>query len=145
MRVRRARPEDEAAVAALMEQLESTVHSVVAPGLKARFVQMLTLDHHAVWVAEDEGRVVGLVTASLRPTLYHSGPSALIDELVVDANARGQGVGRALIEAVVTWALQRGASEVEVSTGMDNEAAQALYQRCGFRVEAVLLELEVPP
>jgi len=93
MRICRARPEDEAAVAALMEQLAATVHGAVAPGLKARFMHMLTLDHHALWVAEEQGQVVGLVTASLRPTLYHSGPSALIDELVVDTSARGRGWG----------------------------------------------------
>lgn len=143
MRIRRATSEDEVAVAGLMEQLEATTHGSVAPGLKARFRHLLTLDHHALWVAEDAGRVVGLVTASLRPTLYHSSPSALIDELVVDANARGRGVGRALIEAVVAWASEWGANEVEVSTEMDNETAQAFYQRCGFRAQAVLLELEL--
>ena len=140
VRIRRARPEDAAAVAALMEQLEAAIHGAVAPGLKARFMRMLTLDHHALWMAEDGDRVVGLVTASLRPTLYHSGPSVLIDELVVDANARGRGVGRALLEAVVAWASEWGASEVEVSAEMDNEVAQAFYQRCGFRPEAVLLD-----
>jgi len=143
MRIRRATPEDEAAVAGLMEQLGAAVHGGVAARLKARFAQMLTLDRHALWVAEEEGQVLGLVTASVRPTLYHSGPSVLIDELVVDASARGQGVGRALIAGVVIWASEQGASEVEVSTAMDNQAAQAFYQQCGFKAQAVLLELEL--
>lgn len=143
MRIRRARREDGAAVAALMQQLVAATRRAAAPGLKARFEQMLTLRDYGVWVAEDDGQVVGLVTANVRSTLQHCGPSALIDELVVDAGARGRGVGRALIEAVVAWASQRGASEVEVSTMMDNEAAQAFYQRCGFEARAVLLELEL--
>lgn len=143
MRIRRARPEDEPAIVALMEQLGAADGGTVGPGLKARFTQLLALNHHALWVAETEAAVVGLVTASLRPTLYHSGPSALIDELVVDARTRGRGVGRGLIEAVVTWASEHGASEVEVSTEMGNEAAQAFYCRCGFRAEAVLLELQL--
>jgi ribosomal protein S18 acetylase RimI-like enzyme len=143
VRIRRARPEDDASIAELMEQLEAVAHGTVGPGLKARFTQILALDHHGLWVAETEEGVAGLVTASLRPTVYHSGPSVLIDELVVDARMRGRGVGRALVEAAVAWALDRGASEVEVSTEIGNEAAQAFYRRCGFRSEAMLLELEL--
>lgn len=143
MRIRRAEPQDEAVIAALMEQLETAGHSVVAPELKARFLQMLLMNHCALWVAEMDDRVVGLVSASLRPTLYHSGPSVLIDELIVDARVRRQGVGQALVEAVVAWAVAQGASEVEVSTEKENRAAQAFYRQCGFASEALLLELEL--
>ena len=101
VRIRRAGPDDGPAVASLMDLLEAVAHGTVAPGLKARFMQLLALDHHRVWVAGDEGGVLGLVTASMRPTLYHSGRSVLIDKLVVDPKARGGGVVRRLIETVV--------------------------------------------
>lgn len=142
MNVRRARAEDARYAAGLMQQLEGSAHGEVAAGLENRFQEMLDLEHHALWVAEHQGRIVGLITANLRPTLWHAGPSALIDELVVDETARGLGVGRALIEVVVDWARSHSASEVEVSTERDNEAAQAFYRRCGFESEAVLLEME---
>jgi ribosomal protein S18 acetylase RimI-like enzyme len=143
LRIRRARPQDEAAVAALMEQLAAAARGTTASELKDRFLQMLSVNHCALWVAETDDGVVGLVSAHLRPTLHHSGPSGLIDELIVDSRARGQGVGRALVEAVVTWAVTQGASEVEVSTEKENEAAQAFYRQCGFTTEALLLELEL--
>ena len=143
MEIRRARPQDEAAVAALMEQLGAAARGSIALGLKDRFLRMLSVSHCALWVAETDDGVVGLVSANLRPTLYHSGRSALIEELIVDPEARDQGVGRALVEAVVTWAVAQGASEVEVSTGKENEAAQAFYRQCGFTTEALLLELEL--
>ena len=143
MTIRRARPDDEAAVAALILQLGASAHGTAPLDLVACYNDMLTLDQHALWVADTKAGVVGLITASLRPTLYHSGPSVLIDELVVDAAARGQGVGRALVQAVVTWALDQGASEVEVSTETGNEGAQAFYRRCGFTTEGMLLELEL--
>jgi N-acetylglutamate synthase-like GNAT family acetyltransferase len=143
MHIRRARPEDEAAIAALIEELALATDSAVAPGLVGRFGRMLSLDHRAVWGAEDEGHLVGVMTGSLRPTLLHAVPSALIDELVVAAQARGRGVGQALVETMVAWASEREASEVEVSAVADNYRARAFCQRCGFAKEALLLELEL--
>ncbi len=142
MEIRQAKAEDTADVVRLMKQLEEFAHGKVGLGVEGRFKFMLTLSNFNVWVADDDDQVIGLITASLRPTLWHAGPVALIDELIVDHAARGQGVGRALIDAIVTWARKRGASEIEVSTEKDNEAAQAYYLRQGFEHESVLLEME---
>ena len=142
MEIRQAKAEDTADVVRLMKQLEEFAHGKVGLGVEGRFKFMLTLSNFNVWVAEDDDQVIGLITASLRPTLWHAGPVALIDELIVDHAARGQGVGKALIDAIVTWAQKRGASEIEVSTEKDNEPAQAYYLRHGFEHESVLLEME---
>ena len=61
----------------------------------------------------------------------------------MDEAARGQGVGRALVQAAIEWAKAQACSEVEVSTGLDNTAAQALYRQLGFDDEALLLECEL--
>jgi ribosomal protein S18 acetylase RimI-like enzyme len=142
MQIRPARPEDAPHVVRLLRQLEPFAHGQAGPGVEGRFKYMLTLSHYCVCVAVDDEAVIGLITASVRPTLWHPGPVALIDELVVDQNARRHGVGRALIDAVVSWARKRGVSEVEVSTEADNVAAQAFYRSHGFRHESVLLEME---
>jgi ribosomal protein S18 acetylase RimI-like enzyme len=105
---------------------------------------MIELPQYAIFVAEDEaGQVIGLLSASQRWTLWHTGPCALIEELAVDERARRQGVGRALIQAALDWAKAQGCSEVEVSTDHDNLDAQAFYRRLGFESEALLLEYEL--
>lgn len=142
MRIRPARAEDTPHVVRLMKQLEAFIHGQVGPGVEGRFKYILTLTNFNVCVAEEDGQVIGLITASLRPTLWHPGPVALIDALIVDETARGRGVGKALIDTIVNWARKHGASEIEVSTEVDNEAAQAFYVRHGFRHESVLLEME---
>jgi ribosomal protein S18 acetylase RimI-like enzyme len=109
-----------------------------------RFRAMIGLPEYAIFVAEDEEeQVIGLLSASQRWTLWHAGPCALIEELVVDTEARRQGVGRALIQAALEWARAQGCSEVEVSTDQDNADAQAFYRRLGFESEALLLEYEL--
>lgn len=142
MEIRPARAVDTPDVVRLMKQLEAFAHGQVGPGVEGRFKFMLTLSNFNVCVAQEDDQVIGLITASLRPTLWHAGPVALIDELIVDQTARGRGVGRALIDAIVVWARKRGASEIEVSTEKDNEPAQAYYLRQGFEHESVLLEME---
>ncbi len=142
-RIRPATADDAPAAVGLMTQLTEFGQGQVDAGVEDRFRTMLNLPQHAIFVAQDdEGQIVGLLTASQRWTLWHTGPCALIEELVVDEETRGQGVGRALIQAAIEWARAQACSEVEVSTEMDNTAAQAFYRRLGFESEALLLEIE---
>jgi GNAT superfamily N-acetyltransferase len=57
--------------------------------------------------------------------------AVLMNDLYVDAGARGQGVGRALIEASAEIARERGAHHLEWSTAPDNATAQRLYDSTG--------------
>jgi GNAT superfamily N-acetyltransferase len=144
MNVRRATRDDAAAAVGLMMQLAEHVYGEIDAGIEDRVRAMLNLPQYAIFVAEaDSERVVGLLTVSHRWTLWHRGPCALIEELVVDERARGQGVGRALIRVAIDWAEAEGCSEIEVSTEEDNTDAQAFYRRLGFDSTALLLEYEM--
>ena len=57
--------------------------------------------------------------------------TVLMNDLFVTADARGQGVGRALIEASADVARNRGAHHLEWATAPDNETAQRLYDATG--------------
>ncbi len=142
--IRPATAADAPAAMGLLAQLNEAVHGQIDAGVECRFRAMLDLPQYAIFVAQDDqGQIVGLLTASHRWTLWHTGPCAIIEELVVDEAARGQGAGRALIHAAIEWAKAQACSEIEVSTGMDNPAAQAFYRRLGFESEALLLEYEL--
>jgi ribosomal protein S18 acetylase RimI-like enzyme len=115
---------------------------VDVPRIEAALRQMLVDNAYQVFLAEEEGQVIGLLSLSFRHTLLHPAPSALIDEFVVDREYRGRGVGRELIAHAVARAKAAGCCEIEVSTEKDNVAAQEFYRRQGFDHESVLLEME---
>ena len=75
-------------------------------------------------------------------TSISAAESVLMNDLFVVPEARGAGVGRALIEASAAVARERGAHHLEWSTASDNETAQRLYDATGAaRSEWVTYEL----
>lgn len=94
---------------------------------------------HAVVVAETDGQVAGFVTCELvGSTVDASQPAAGTIGLVgVHRDARGRGVGRAVLDGALSWLDERGAATVSVVTQGRNVGAQRLYQQRGFRTDSV--------
>jgi len=86
-----------------------------------------------ILVAKVDGSAVGFINFTIRKTLLHEGPSALIDELVVSEQYRGQGIGKRLVSTAVEQCRELGCCEVEVSTEKANGKAREFYKNCGFR------------
>jgi GNAT superfamily N-acetyltransferase len=70
--------------------------------------------------------------------------AVLMNDLFVDAAARGKGVGRALIEAAAEVARERGAPILEWTTEPDNLTAQRLYDSTGA-AKSTWIEYELEP
>jgi ribosomal protein S18 acetylase RimI-like enzyme len=74
----------------------------------------------------------GHAQVALHPTLYSAGPNAYLGELWVRPERRGEGLGRALLEAAMDEARRRGCDHIDITTSMDDEAARGLYESAGF-------------
>jgi GNAT superfamily N-acetyltransferase len=89
-------------------------------------------------------RLVGYACLYWHFTSLVPAETVLLNDLYVETSARGEGVGRALIEASARVARERGAHHLEWATAPDNEAAQRLYDRTGAeRSEWVEYELRI--
>lgn len=93
-------------------------------------------------VAEMDGIIAGFISVVFYKTLYHKGGTALINELIINNNFRGLGIGSLLVKRVKEEAIKRGMDELEVGTEITNEAAQLFYKKCGFNEEYILLGME---
>jgi GNAT superfamily N-acetyltransferase len=69
--------------------------------------------------------------------------TVLMNDLYVDADARGEGVGRALIEAAAEVARERGSARLEWSTAPTNRTAQRLYDSFGAE-KSTWIEYSLP-
>jgi len=77
----------------------------------------------------------GFAQVSFRPSVWADEPVGYLEELYVTPNRRGEGIGRAIMGAVVVLARERSAAGMEVVTGEDDTAARALYESVGFANE----------
>ena len=92
--------------------------------------------------ARDGGHLVGYACLYWHFSSTQAKETVLMNDLYVDEAVRGQGVGRALIEASAAVARERGAPYLEWATAPDNLTAQRLYDSTGAeRSEWVEYEL----
>ena len=86
---------------------------------------------YPVWglVAEAGGEVAGILNYVLHANTWSLRPVCYLEDLYVDPAARGQGAGRALIEALIDMAKGHDWHRVYWMTADDNETARGLYDR----------------
>jgi ribosomal protein S18 acetylase RimI-like enzyme len=98
-----------------------------------------------VFVAEADGAVVGYVFAGLEPQSWKElrGPAGYIHDIVTREGARRLGVARQLLKAAIDWLRERGAPRVMLWTAVQNEAAQRLFDRAGFRRTMIEMTLDL--
>jgi RimJ/RimL family protein N-acetyltransferase len=97
----------------------------------------------AVFVAEVDAKLAGRLSLARdpNPASHHVADLGLM----VDANFRRQGVGRALLEAAVAWAPEHGIGKLELHVFPWNTAAIALYEAFGFEREGLRLRHYLRP
>ena len=98
-----------------------------------------------VLVAERQGAVVGYVYAGLEAQSWKElrEASGFIHDVVVDERGRRTGVATALMEAAADWLRDHGAPRVMLWTAEQNEGAQRLFERLGFRRTMVEMTREL--
>lgn len=100
--------------------------------VRRTFVDHLRGAGNASRVAVLDGSVVGVCTFELREPFFTLSPQAWIPELVVTDQARGQGIGAALLDCVLAEAAAAGAYACVLESGPQRAAAQHLYTAAGF-------------
>ena len=90
----------------------------------------------SVLVAEADGRLVGMLSASWQRAIHVPGVYATIQDLWVEGDWRSRGVGAELVEAIASQARSRGVSRLEVGLPRETFAAiastESFYSRNGF-------------
>jgi ribosomal protein S18 acetylase RimI-like enzyme len=102
------------------------------PALRRTFVEHLRRDDTGSLVALREGAVAGVCTLEFREPIFTLAPQAWIPDLIVTDGARGNGLGAALLDAVLGEAVRRGAYAAVLESAPNRSAAHRLATDAGF-------------
>jgi GNAT superfamily N-acetyltransferase len=101
---------------------------------------ILAAEDTAVFVAEEEGAVIGLLTVKVVSETYHRPQPvcfAWAGIVSVDETKRGQGVGRALTSLAESWAAERGAVDMRLHVWSFNGPAIHHCEEMGYQIRAL--------
>jgi ribosomal protein S18 acetylase RimI-like enzyme len=129
---RRAGPEDAADVARLLHDFNREFEEPT-PGVEALrgYVRrMLERGEMSVLLAGPGPDGISLIR--FRTAVWTGQPEAHLQELYVAPPLRGRGIGRALLEATLALAREKGATGIDLNTGETDRAARGLYESSGF-------------
>lgn len=129
---RQASANDAEEVARLLHDFNSEF-DYPSPGaevLAARLRVLLAGDETIAILAGTPAVAVALVT--LRPNVWYAGQVALLDELYVVPRLRGQGIGSAIVDQLLSISRARGVDLIEINVDEGDFDAQRFYERHGF-------------
>jgi GNAT superfamily N-acetyltransferase len=128
--IRDAQAADAEPISSLLTQLG---YPTQPSAVEAR-LERLAVVGDRVLVADLDGRAVGLGHLQVAPAIERERPAAKIGALVVDEGHRGQGVGRALMQALEDEARLRGCELLFLTTAERRDDAHAFYERVGLEL-----------
>ncbi|CAG7627252.1 hypothetical protein PAESOLCIP111_02896 [Paenibacillus solanacearum] len=132
MMIREAEAKDAAAIERLYRLLlpdDKRIHV-----LGQRLEEIRREPYHYCFVYEDEGRVAGTVLLHLcLDPMYGKRPFALIENVVVDPDIRGKGVGNRLFAHVEQCCRERDCTEILLLSSAYRTEAHRFFERQGFR------------
>lgn len=116
-----------AAFRRLLPQLSASAKDIEAYDLESIVASPATM----LLMARDENdEYVGTLTLVLFRS--PSGARGWIEDVIVDENSRGNGVGEALVDEAIRQAQKANARTLDLTSNPTREAANRLYVRCGF-------------
>jgi ribosomal protein S18 acetylase RimI-like enzyme len=106
-------------------------YETTAEDVKARFEFLKGKSDHGIYVAEEEGAVLGFISFERYDTLYMDSGLNLTG-LVVSKDARNKGIGRQLLEAAEKYATEKGLKFLRLNSGSQRLEAHRFYRNRGF-------------
>ena len=152
MKIRFAINEDVPGILALLRQV-GQVHYKGRPDLfrsgaqkygASQIFQMLESGTSPIFVAVDQDQVLGYGFCQIKKhekdPVFCDYTELYIDDICVDENCRGQGVGRAIYEEILRYAKMRKCHNITLNVWSFNDGAMKFYEKCGLMPQRIFME-----
>jgi ribosomal protein S18 acetylase RimI-like enzyme len=108
------------------------------------FRRMMTYPDYRLYVADFEGIVVGVFALLIMDNLGHLGaPSAVIEDVIVQSNWRGRGIGRRMMACAMELARAKRCYKLVLSSNRHRDEAHRFYKSIGFERHGYSFLVEV--
>ena len=99
-----------------------------------RGLEMMLQDqeNRCIFIAEFDQQIVGMISGQSVVSTAEGGLSVWVEDVVIKQNYRGQGIGRELLSAIESWALQKGARRLQLLADINNSSALAFYKQMNW-------------
>lgn len=152
MDIRRAKISDADGINSLLRQVLEVHHKgrpdLFKGGVKkytdSQLFELINNDNTPIFVTEENGSVLGyafcVFQQKIGDNILTDIKTLYIDDLCVDENIRGQGVGTALYKFVLNFAKEQGCYNVTLNVWACNESAMRFYEKCGLEIQKIGME-----
>jgi GNAT superfamily N-acetyltransferase len=140
--IRYCEPQDFTAICSLLKQLWPDVE-LDASALEIVYSQALSTYIQKLIVGVMNDRIVGFCSLSIKNNFWQAGKLGNVDELVVDKNYRGLGIGKKLMERISQIARENKCKRIELDSSFHRKEAHQFYERIGFKSRAYLYTKEL--
>ena len=133
MTVRFAKIEDKDQILSLLDEFSRFVDAHDIPSAIGRdiFDEIIRREDTKIFVAEENGELVGVVTFYLLPNIRHGWHRGHIEDFFVTEKMRGKGVGGLIFTAIKEFCRKNNIKVIKLDSGNELTNAHAFYERNG--------------
>lgn len=120
---------------AAMQRLIPQLGIHKAPPTDEELKALLGSDSSSLIIArepDEDGEIVGMLSLTIYPV--PTGIRSIVEDVVVDEQMRGRGIGNGLVRYAIDLAREAGANGVSLTSNPQREAANKLYRAMGFEL-----------
>jgi len=144
MKIIKAAKNHKDVVLKLLDDFRTECHRIIEPEKKivstsaqenggSLFEQAVDSPTSAIFLAEETGKYIGIITVNALPQVRYGRFIAKIEEMFVYPEFQGKGVSVQLLEAVERWTKEKGIKFVRLDSGNELARAHGFYEKMGFR------------
>jgi ribosomal protein S18 acetylase RimI-like enzyme len=120
---------DAESISQLMNQLGyATLPSLIAEKITAFSNSLID----QVFIAETEGKVVGVISCHITSLFHQAGASGRITSLVIDKDFRNMKIAKSLVQQAENFFVSQGCIKFEVTSSDRRTEAHEFYKACGY-------------
>ena len=86
-----------------------------------------------IWMIRDKNQYIGYIILTFGFSFEYQGRDAFIDEFFLIPEVRGKGIGKKILETVISKASSLGVKAIHLEAETDNEAGSRLYKSLDFK------------